>query len=309
MKPVQHLVFCSIATASHLRQVLPCLERLRQLHPGAEAALLLVDADAAGSAEAAAAARCLAVDAVVPAAVLRRMRRRYTPAELCFALKPFLLEHLLETGAEQAHYLDGDCIAFHDLQPLIEELAAADLLLTPHCLSPIPDDGRTPRALTVLRGGVFNGGYIGVRNTAEGRRFTRWLAGMTERYARNAPAQGMCGDQRWLDLVPVLFPGAAICRRAGANVAYWNLHERTLARDPGGGYRVNGEPLLFFHYSGYRPEWPLDLSVHQNRHTVEPGSPLRALLEEYRGLLEAAGATAAPGPRGMRRWLGRRAGR
>jgi hypothetical protein len=299
VKSVERVVFCSIATASHLRQVSPCLRRLREYHPGVDTVLLVVDGDAAGLAGA---ARCLAVDAVVPPAVLSGMRKRYTPAELCFALKPFLLEHLLEAGAEQAHYLDGDCIVFHGLDPLVEDLAAADVLLTPHSLSPIPDDGRTPGALTVLRGGVFNGGYLGVRNTPEGRRFTRWLARMTEHHARNAPAEGMCGDQRWLDLVPALFPGAAICRRAGANVAYWNLHERMLAGDAQGGFRVNGEPLLFFHYSGYRSDRPLQLSVHQNRHAVERGGQLWALLEEYRGLLEAEGARQQ-GPRGIRRWL------
>lgn len=298
MKPVQRLALCSIATASHVRQVLPCLRRLRQLHPDAAAVLLLVDGDAAGLAED---ISCLPVDAVIAPEVLKGMRGRYTPAELCFALKPFLLEHLLERGAEQAHYLDGDCIAFHGLAPLVEDLAAADLLLTPHCLTPIPDDGRTPRALTVLRGGVFNGGYLGVRNTAEGRRFTRWLAGMTEHQARNAPAEGMCGDQRWLDLVPALFPGAAICRRAGANVAYWNLHERSLSGNAQQSFRVNGEPLLFFHYSGYRLDRPGDLSVHQNRHAVEPGGVLEALLGEYRDLLEAAGVKSPA----KRRWLAR----
>jgi hypothetical protein len=48
--------------------------------------------------------------------------------------------------------------------------------------------------------------------TPEGQRFAQWHGEMTHRHARNAPDEGMCFDQRWLDLVPALFAGAAICR-------------------------------------------------------------------------------------------------
>ena len=61
---------------------------------------------------AAAGVRVIALEACVPAKVLPGMRKRYSTAELCFAAKPFLLAHLLEAGAREVHFLDGDCLAY-----------------------------------------------------------------------------------------------------------------------------------------------------------------------------------------------------
>lgn len=271
------LSFCSIASSSHYRQALTSLLSLRAQHPNAALYLLCVDflpplPDGI---------RALSLADCIPAAVLSSMRKRYGLAELCFAAKPFLLARILDESLDQAHYIDGDCLGFARFDPMVQQLANADLLLTPHSLSPIPDDGMTPRPLTLLRSGVFNGGYLGVRNTAQGKAFLAWLSSITQQYAYNAPKEGMCGDQRWLDLVPVLFPGAAICRHPGANVAYWNLHERRLQRHHSGQLTVNDEPLLFFHFSGFNIDKPTELSRHQNRHEVLADSPLAALLQIY----------------------------
>jgi hypothetical protein len=241
------LSFCSIASFSHYQQALTSLLSLRDQHPNAVLSLLAIDLlpplpDGI---------RALSLADCIPAAVLSAMRRRYSLAELCFAAKPFLLARILDETVDQAHYIDSDCLAFARFDPMVQQLANADLLLTPHSLSPIPDDGMTPRPLTLLRSGVFNGGYLGVRNTVQGKAFLAWFSSMTQQYAYNAPKEGMCGDQRWLDLVPVLFPGTVICRHPGANVAYWNLHERRLQVHHSGQLTVNDEPLLFFHFSGF----------------------------------------------------------
>lgn len=282
------IAFCSIATSSHLAAACLALRSFGRHATGAELVLLLASP---GDDTRADGIRTLSAQACVPAAALQAMRDRYSPAELCFALKPHLLAALLEQGYDQVHYLDSDCRAYGDLAPLIEDLSAADLLLTPHCLSPIPDDGLTPAALTVLRAGSFNAGYIGARASVAGRAFARWLCAMTERHAYNQPARGMCGDQRWLDLAPALFPGLGICRRRGANVGYWNLHERPLARDVEGSYTAGDEPLLFFHFSGLDPARPQQLSRHQNRHALVVGEPLQMLVQEYLRLPGVASAT------------------
>jgi hypothetical protein len=288
-------VFCSIATLSHRQQALACLDAIHRHLPEAGCALLLLLPPGAPAPALPPSIQLLRVEDCAEAAQLQAMQAQYTVAELCFALKPYLLAALLARGATQAHYLDADCMAYGSLAPLLAQLATGDLLLTPHGLSPIPDDGMTPRPLTLLRAGVFNAGYLGVRNTPQGLAFVAWLSAMTLKFARNAPAEGMCGDQRWLDLAPVLFPGTAICRHPGANVAYWNLHERQLTVDAQGGFQANGEPLLFFHFSGYELRRPEQLSRHQNRHTVQPGAPLQRLLQDYRSHLPLAAMSSQTG--------------
>lgn len=299
------MAFCSIATTSHVNLARACLTSLMRHNPEAASVLLLADPDQKAPHELAQGFYLRIADCIDPAS-LADMRQRYSPAELCFAAKPFLIAKLLAAGAAQVHYLDGDCYCYSTMESLSKELEAADMLLTPHCLQAVPDDGLTPRAITLLRAGTFNGGYIGVNNTAEGRRFVAWLGDMTRNQGYNRPDQGMCGDQRWLDLVPALFPGLAICRNASANVAYWNLQERPLEQDADGRYMVNGQPLIFFHFSGADSRAPEQLSHHQNRHSLAPNSTLSRLLAEYWSSI----ATPPPIHRGglsrIREWLSRK---
>ena len=276
------VAFCSIATPSHVPQALACLHSIRQYHEDARYFLLLMNAEGQLLPSLPGTIETLNIEDCIGSAELTAMRERYSTAELCFAAKPFLIAKLLAAGMDQVHYLDGDCMAFSSMTPLTAELSGADLLLTPHCLTPVPEDGKTPRPLTMIKAGVFNAGYMAVRRTPQGAAFVAWLSAMTLRYAKNAPAEGMCGDQRWLDLVPVLFPGMAICRHPGANVAYWNLHERNLVRDSEGVFRVNNQALIFFHFSGYLASHPALFSRHQNRHALTAGSPLNELVESYR---------------------------
>jgi len=40
-----------------------------------------------------------------------------------------------------------------------------------------------------------------------------------------------------------------IFRHAGFNVASWNMHQRHLSIDDRGDYRVNGDPLVMYHFT------------------------------------------------------------
>lgn len=80
----------------------------------------------------------------------------------------------------------------------------------------------------------------------------------------------------------VLSDQCTILRHPGCNVAYWNLHERQIASGPGKSVSVRFEgaafPLVFFHFSGYRPELPGMLSKYEDRFATPPPSvaPLAA---------------------------------
>ncbi|MCC7006912.1 MAG: hypothetical protein IT497_09760 [Ottowia sp.] len=213
-------------------------------------------------------------------AVIQRIVSRYTPAEVCFALKPYIIKLLLKEGLSSVHYIDSDIRFFSNADALEASLTEYDALLTPHYLQPFPNDHLKPSVLTLLRSGVFNAGYIGVNNTPTALYFLDWWAESVIRSGKNEPRNGTCGDQRWLDLVPVLFPKCAIFRHPGANVAYWNLHERPLLLNKENIYETGEYPLLFFHFSGFDINTPSQLTRYQNRmHNTD--TTLAKLLAEY----------------------------
>jgi hypothetical protein len=94
--------------------------------------------------------------------------------ELATAVKPFLLEHLLERGARRLLYLDPDIWVLHSLQPLFDRLEKCSVLLTPHMTSRLDDDGAEPNEFTLLRSGAYNLGFVGVRDTPEARELLEW---------------------------------------------------------------------------------------------------------------------------------------
>lgn len=293
-------VFVSIATASHLSQAQLALASVRSSGGSVRRVIYLFGAPP-GLSCSDPGLELRYAEQHMDAALFRYLVRRYTAPEVCFALKPFVMKQLLGEGAQQVHYIDAD-IRFHADAGITEAvLADGDLLLTPHYLHPYPLDDRRPRVLTLLRSGVFNGGYVGVRNTPQGLAFLDWWAENLARECENDPRQGTCGDQRWLDLVPALFPGCLIWRHPGANVAYWNLHERVITHSEDG-YRSNGELLLFFHFSGFSSDSPLDISRYQDRIRPADDSALRSILLDHAREFASLEVSGKIPPYRYRRW-------
>jgi glycosyltransferase involved in cell wall biosynthesis len=101
-------------------------------------------------------------------------------------------------------------------------------------------------------------------------------------------------DQRWIDLVPGYF-SPFILTDPGYNVAYWNLDSRKLTGTDDE-WRVDGGPLRFFHFSGYRPETPWLLSKHipnNARVLLSENDALRALCDAYGEEMKRAGIDSA----------------
>ncbi|HEX4009192.1 MAG TPA: hypothetical protein VHX62_04260 [Solirubrobacteraceae bacterium] len=223
------------------------------------------------------------------------MRAIYDGFELSCAVKPWLLRHLL-TGADAALYLDSDILVCDSLAPIAERASHAGVVLTPHTLTPLPDDGLLPSEDTLLRLGQFNAGFVAVGHAGGefldwwGERLARECIGWSERQ----PMRFV--DQRWLDLALNYFP-VHVLRDPGANVAYWNAGTRRLDHGPDG-YRVDGEPLRFMHFSGFDPGRPNVLSKHAGeppRADARTCPPLAALCADYAARLAQAGLDPATG--------------
>jgi hypothetical protein len=213
---------------------------------------------------------------------------KYTILELSTAVKPYALEFLQHRyNLDSVIYLDPDIKVYAPFDGLLAVLKQRNMILTPHLTAVLEDQAR-PTDLDILRSGTYNLGFIALRFTPEVTDFLKWW--QTKLYDQCVAdiARGLFVDQRWMDLAPGLFSGVFINRQPGYNVAYWNLPHREVRRTPAG-FTVNGEPLYFFHFSGFDPANPEPFSRHQNRYRLSDLKDAEELVLEYGRDLFASG--------------------
>ncbi len=219
-----------------------------------------------------------------------RMAAVYDVVELSTAVKPWLLRYLLDReDLDTITYLDPDIRVEAPLAEIERRAREHGAVLTPHLTAPLPRDGRKPSEEDIMIAGSYNLGFIslGAAGGISGP-LLEWWSERLENECLVDPANGLFVDQRWIDLAPGMWPGISVLRDPAYNVAYWNLPQRQLEID-GDGYRVDGEPLRFFHFSGYDPRRPDELSKHQNRIAMRSSPALSRICDEYGEELLAAG--------------------
>lgn len=173
--------------------------------------------------------------------------------ELSTAIKPFALKHLLDRpDCAAVVYFDPDMVLFSRVDDILEKLARSNVALTPHQNKPETTiQAVWDNEVTSLQMGVFNLGFVGVRNTPEGHRFTQWWSERTYHFCRSDVRNGFFTDQKWINFAPVFFDGVEIIKSSRHNVATWNLTTRVLEGTAATGYTVDGEPLGFYHFTGF----------------------------------------------------------
>lgn len=274
---------CTIIARNYLPAARVLATSFAKHHPDGSFTTLVVDDRERALDEASEPFAVLRLDEIgIDGDEVRRMAAIYDVMELSTAVKPWLLRTLLERGAPTVAYLDPDIAVYAPLEELARLAVADGIVLTPHVTRPLPRDGKSASESEILASGMYNLGFVAVSGAAAG-----FLDFWAERLRRDCvvdPERMRFVDQRWVDFVPGTF-GAAILRDPAYNVAYWNLDHRPLTFD-GSGYLVDGRPLRFFHFSGYRPDLPYLLSRHQ-------GARARILLSEHPDLARLCAAYGA----------------
>lgn len=206
---------------------------------------------------------------------------QYNILELNTAVKPWAIEYLFDTGYDGVIYVDPDIYLYGRMCDVEELLSAtADIVLTPHLLSPVTDEKR-PKELDIRRAGTYNLGFCALRESVNSRHFLRWWQSKLVRDCVNDADRGLFVDQSWIDLVPGLFDRVAILRHTGYNVAYWNIAQREITKHATGTYFSGENPLIFFHFSGLEPSNPDVFSKHQDRFTLSNIGVAKELVEHY----------------------------
>ncbi|NDJ78819.1 MAG: hypothetical protein GYB65_21420 [Chloroflexi bacterium] len=186
--------------------------------------------------------------------------------------KPYLLRWILtQTEHKKALYFDSDIWFTGDPSFLMDELDENNVLLVPAMINPqvIIDDWAI-FAKNAQRTGYYNAGFVGANQHAGG--FLDWWANRCAYSTFRDFYQDISGDQKYLNWVPSLFDRVKIMRHYGLNIKPWNTRYFQLERGTDGTARMNGDDLVYFHFSqnmGNLLNWPEELYPEVSRYLDE----------------------------------------
>ncbi len=161
-----------------------------------------------------------------------------TPAWLLFVLDR-------EMEAEWITYLDGDLYFFRSPEDIYGELNDASVAIIPH---------RYPQRLEkrLMKFGVYNVGWVGIRRDDAGRAVAAWWRERCIEWCHDYVDGDRFADQRYLDSFPRLSSRVRVIANVGANLAPWNIGNYTIGERAGEVVLDDTAPLIFFHFQGLR---------------------------------------------------------
>lgn len=219
----------------------------------------------------------------------QEMSFKYDVVEFSTALKPFVLEYLLDKfHYEKVFYIDPDICFFDSFESIVTEMGNHSVMLTPHLVDASVDLGNSRFERVCLINGIFNLGFIGFSNKDEAHSILKWWQDRLLEFCYND--EKYFTDQKWMNLLPTLFDDVYISKEKKYNYAEWNFYERTLVEREGIFYikdKGNLSRLSFAHFSGYKA---IDPKVFLSKDTIvverQKKSDIIKLFSYYKGRLE-----------------------
>jgi hypothetical protein len=151
------------------------------------------------------------------------------------------------SGADSVVFLDADLMFFSSPQPIFDEMGSDPLLLTP---------ARYPDAYPWLAHcGLYPTQFLPLLSepTSEAA-YAWWRERCIEHCSEEIEIDaGLYADQKYLERWLDMYDGVHVLEHPGAGLAPWNMERHTVA--PGSGETpvlVDGQPLIFFHYTRFR---------------------------------------------------------
>ena len=164
---------------------------------------------------------------------------------------PVMALKLFGQGVERLIMSGCDIEWFSYPEELIDAMASSEVVITPHICK--PNAGDQIKLSDLYKVGMANGDFVALSKGKSSIKFLKWYADVCEKYS--TCGDGLFYNQTWLSMAPFLFDSVHILRHPGYNVAYWNVDDYGLKFEDGG-YYSDGNPLRFFHFSGFVPGNP-----------------------------------------------------
>ncbi|MCL1095726.1 hypothetical protein [Shewanella kaireitica] len=206
---------------------------------------------------------------------------KYTVIELTTALKPWLAKFFLKSlPTEKIVFLDPDVYVYGSFDYLDDLLNDNPFIVTPHYLTPISHGAVNDQQL--MRFGNYNLGFFAANDSMDSISFLTWWEERCFENAFDDPQFGVFTDQKWVTLGKLFFDFIYVIKHPGYNVAYWNLHERTVTSENEKSHNVNNENLVFIHFSSFNFNTPSKLSRNKFDFGANDSGSIEALSEKYK---------------------------
>jgi hypothetical protein len=203
----------------------------------------------------------------------------YDVTEFSTSIKPLLTLKLLKIF-KKVIYLDPDICVYSDLSELNLLLDTYPILLTPHYITPI-NDIKENYDLGLMRFGSFNLGFYAVNDSNEGIEFLNWWSERCINLCFAESQFGLSVDQKWVSLAPCFFSGIKILFDKGYNMAFWNIHERSLSVNENEFIVNNETKLKFFHFSSFDINNPYKISKRPHKWINDGRQDLTGICVKY----------------------------
>ncbi len=163
-----------------------------------------------------------------------------------WGMKPVLINHLLKKY-QKVIYVDSDIYFYNSYNFLFDELEKNNVLLTPHWRSSVPTIEYS-NFVHNFRDGLYNAGFVAAAQGAQDA--MSWWAKMVLFKCEVNRREGFYVDQRYLDLLPILFDKVKVLKHRGCNVANWNKIECKRTVDENNEVLINNKyPIVFIHFT------------------------------------------------------------
>ena len=176
---------------------------------------------------------------------LKSVKTNRSRIEYYFTCTSCFLRHLFDKYSiiDLLTYVDADLFFYSSVRSLFDEMSAASILIMPHRF---PDRLRNKEQF-----GHYNVGLLAFRRDTEGLRCVDWWRTRCLEWCFDRVEADRFADQKYLDRWPELFHQVCVSRQQGADLAPWNVERYTISK-AGGRILVDGQPLIFYHFQGYK---------------------------------------------------------
>jgi len=214
----------------------------------------------------------------------KQLAFKYDILEFATSLRAWFAIYFLQSN-DKVIYLDPDMLIYDNLNGILSDLDHYPIILTPHYTKP-QNYNDVDSDLSIMKFGAFNLGFFALKNVQESFDFLTWLSHRCYHLCFAESQFGLHTDQKWVSIAPCFFPNIHISFNLGYNVAYWNMHERTLSKNDNKYYINEKFPLIFFHFSSYNESHPNNLSKMSSLQIDEQRIDIIELSNEYSTILK-----------------------